>query len=236
MKKILSTLALVTMLGFGLTGNVLAEEAPVVDAAPTEMVATPAEAAPVETVAPEALPAEAAAPEVAPTVDKGDTTWMMISTILVVLMVPGLALFYGGLVRSKNMLSVLMQVFVVFSLVSVLWAVYGYSLAFGSGSGPIIGDFGKLFLAGVTSDSLSDTFTAGVKIPEFVFIAFQCIFAGLTATLIVGSFAERIKFSAVLLFSAIWFTLSYIPIAHMVWGAGGYLLGQGALDLSLIHI
>jgi Amt family ammonium transporter len=239
MKKILSTFALVTMLGFGLTGNVLAEEAPVVDAAPTEMVATPAEAAPVETVAPEALPAEAAAPEVAPTVDKGDTTWMMISTILVVLMVPGLALFYGGLVRSKNMLSVLMQVFVVFSLVSVLWAVYGYSLAFGSGSGPIIGDFGKLFLAGVTSDSLSDTFTAGVKIPEFVFIAFQCIFAGLTATLIVGSFAERIKFSAVLLFSAIWFTLSYIPIAHMVWGAGGYLLGQGALDFAggtVVHI
>ncbi len=186
--------------------------------------------------------AEAAAPaeaEVAPTVDKGDVTWMMISTILVVLMVlPGLALFYGGLVRSKNMLSVLMQVMVVFSLISVLWAFYGYSLAFG-GEGLIIGNLDKVFLMGVTADSLADTFTDGVKIPEYIFIAFQATFAGITCALIVGSFAERIKFGSVLLFCAIWFTFSYLPIAHMVWGAGGYLLDKGALDFAggtVVHI
>jgi Amt family ammonium transporter len=191
----------------------------------------------VEAVAVEAAPAEAAAP--APTVDKGDVAWMMVSTILVILMViPGLALFYGGLVRSKNMLSVLMQVMVVFSLISVLWALYGYSLAFG-GEGLIIGNFDKVFLLGVTADSLADTFTEGVKIPEYIFIAFQATFAGITCALIVGSFAERIKFSAVLLFSAIWFTFSYLPIAHMVWGAGGYLLDKGALDFAggtVVHI
>jgi Amt family ammonium transporter len=163
----------------------------------------------------------------------------MVSTILVILMViPGLALFYGGLVRSKNMLSVLMQVMVVFSLISVLWALYGYSLAFG-GEGLIIGNFDKVFLLGVTADSLADTFTEGVKIPEYIFIAFQATFAGITCALIVGSFAERIKFSAVLLFSAIWFTFSYLPIAHMVWGAGGYLLDKGALDFAggtVVHI
>lgn len=173
-------------------------------------------------------------------VDKGDTAWMMVATLLVILMtVPGLALFYGGLVRAKNMLSVLMQVLVVFSLISVLWAVYGYSLAFGSGEGLIIGDLGKLFLQGVNADSLADTFTDNVKIPELIFIAFQCTFAGITCALIVGSFAERIKFSAVLLFSAIWFTISYLPIAHMVWGAGGYLLDAGALDFAggtVVHI
>jgi len=176
---------------------------------------------------------------VTPTVDKGDTAWMLVSTLLVVMMVvPGLGLFYGGLVRRKNMLSVLMQVMVVFSLIVVLWATYGYSLAFG-GEGSIIGDFSKVFLKGVTPDSLADTFTENVKIPEFVFIAFQSTFAGITCALIVGSFAERIKFSAVLLFSAIWFTFSYLPIAHMVWGAGGYLLGKGALDFAggtVVHI
>jgi len=173
-------------------------------------------------------------------VDKGDVSWMMVATLLVVMMtVPGLALFYGGLVRAKNMLSVLMQVLVVFSLISVLWALYGYSLAFGSGEGAIIGDLGKVFLQGVTADSLADTFTENVKIPELVFIAFQCTFAGITCALIVGSFAERIKFSAVLLFSAIWFTISYVPIAHMVWGVGGYLLDKGALDFAggtVVHI
>ena len=173
------------------------------------------------------------------TVDKGDVTWMMISTILVLLMVvPGLALFYGGLVRSKNMLSVLMQVMVVFSLIAVLWAVYGYSVAFG-GEGLIYGNFDKLFLKGVTPDSLAATFTAGVMIPEFIFIAFQCTFAGITCALIVGSFAERIKFGSVLLFCAIWFTFSYLPIAHMVWGAGGYLFDKGALDFAggtVVHI
>jgi Amt family ammonium transporter len=152
--------------------------------------------------------------------------------------VPGLALFYGGLVRSKNMLSVLMQVMVVFSLICVLWAVYGYSLAFG-GSGLIIGNLDKVFLSGVTIDSLADTFTADVKLPEYVFVAFQATFAGLTCALIVGSFAERMKFSAVLLFSVLWFTFSYLPIAHMVWGAGGYLLDKGALDFAggtVVHI
>jgi Amt family ammonium transporter len=164
---------------------------------------------------------------------------MMVATILVVLMVvPGLALFYGGLVRSKNMLSVLMQVMVVFSLITVLWAMYGYSLAFG-GEGLIIGNLDKVFLMGVTVDSLAATFTDGVAIPEFIFIAFQATFAGITCALIVGSFAERMKFSAVLLFSAIWFTFSYLPIAHMVWGTGGYLLDKGALDFAggtVVHI
>ncbi|MCH9849745.1 MAG: ammonium transporter [Betaproteobacteria bacterium] len=213
----------------------------------TEMVET------VETTMEEAMPAEEiaveevaaveeapAAEEVAPTVDKGDTAWMMVATLLVILMtVPGLALFYGGLVRSKNMLSILMQVLVVFSLISVAWAVYGYSLAFGSGEGLIIGDLGKVFLSGVTMDSLAATFTDGVMIPEMIFIAFQCTFAGITCALIVGSFAERTKFSAVLLFSLLWFTFSYIPIAHMVWGTGGYLLDAGALDFAggtVVHI
>ena len=197
----------------------------------------PAEAsAVVEQAAPVAEAVEAAIKE---TVDKGDVTWMMIATVLVIMMViPGLALFYGGLVRSKNMLSVLMQVMVVFSLISVLWAVYGYSLAFG-GEGLIYGNFDKLFLKGVTPDSLAATFTPGVMIPEFIFIAFQCTFAGITCALIVGSFAERIKFAAVLLFCAIWFTFSYLPIAHMVWGAGGYLFDKGALDFAggtVVHI
>ncbi|MDD5274470.1 MAG: ammonium transporter [Methylovulum sp.] len=178
-------------------------------------------------------------PNPVPTVDKGDTAWMMVSTILVIMMViPGLGLFYGGLVRSKNMLSVLMQVMVVFSLIMVLWAIYGYSLAFG-GEGLIIGNFDKLFLQGITPDSLADTFTENVKIPEFIFVAFQSTFAGITCALIIGSFAERIKFSAVLLFSTLWFTFSYLPIAHMVWGAGGYLLGKGALDFAggtVVHI
>jgi len=183
--------------------------------------------------------AAAAAAAVAPTVDKGDVAWMLVSTLLVTLMaVPGLALFYGGLVRAKNMLSVLMQVLVVFSLILVLWAAYGYSLAFVGGNA-VIGSLDKLFLAGVTKDSLADTFTATVKLPEYVFIAFQATFAAITCALIVGSLAERVKFSAVLLFSVLWFTFCYLPIAHMVWGAGGYLLGKGALDFAggtVVHI
>ena len=136
------------------------------------------------------------------------------------------------------MLSVLMQVMVVFSLISVLWAIYGYSVAFG-GEGLVIANFGKLFLSGVTIDSLADTFTPSAKLPEYVFIAFQGTFASITCALIVGAFAERMKFAAVLLFSAIWFTFCYLPIAHMVWGAGGYLLGKGALDFAggtVVHI
>lgn len=186
-----------------------------------------------------AAPAATAAAAVAATVDKADTAWMMLSTILVILMVlPGLALFYGGLVRSKNMLSILMQTMTVFSLMVVLWVIYGYSLAFGA-EGLIIGDFSKLFLSGVTVASQADTFTPTSKIPEFIFIAFQATFAGITACLIVGSFAERVKFSAVLLFCALWFTFCYLPIAHMVWGAGGYLLGKGDLDFAggtVVHI
>ncbi|WP_210542451.1 ammonium transporter [Rhodoferax sp. PAMC 29310] len=238
MKKLLASLVLgVSLLGSGAIALAQTEAAPAVTAAAADAAAAPAamavEAAPAVA---EAAPA-AAAP--APTVDKGDTAWMMISTVLVIMMiVPGLALFYGGLVRSKNMLSVLMQVMVVFSMISVLWAVYGYSVAFG-GEGLIWGNLSKLFLKGVTPASLADTFTVGVKIPEFIFIAFQATFAGITCALIVGSFAERMKFSAVLLFSALWFTFSYLPIAHMVWGSGGYLLGKGALDFAggtVVHI
>ncbi|PKO79758.1 MAG: ammonia channel protein, partial [Betaproteobacteria bacterium HGW-Betaproteobacteria-13] len=174
-----------------------------------------------------------------PTVNKGDVAWIMTATLLVLFMaLPGLALFYGGLVRSKNMLSVLMQVMVVFSLISVLWAFYGYSLAFTEAS-PFIGSLDKLFLSGVSIDTLADTFTDEAKLPEYAFIAFQATFAGITCALIVGAFAERMKFSAVLLFSVIWFTFCYLPICHMVWGPGGYLLGDGALDFAggtVVHI
>ena len=243
MKSFIASLCLGLTLALG-AGFATAQTAPAVataaPAAPAAVVAAPdAAATPAAASAPDAAPAAAAPEAVKETVDKGDVTWMMISTILVILMViPGLALFYGGLVRSKNMLSVLMQVMVVFSLISVLWAVYGYSLAFG-GEGLIIGNFDKLFLKGVTVDSLAATFTPGVMIPEFIFIAFQASFAGITCALIVGSFAERIKFGSVLLFCAIWFTFSYLPIAHMVWGAGGYLFDKGALDFAggtVVHI
>ena len=178
----------------------------------------------------------------APVPNKGDTTWMMLSTLLVILMiVPGLSLFYGGLVRAKNMLSVLSQVFAIFALVSVLWVIYGYTLAFGDGGGLnwMIGDLSKLFLAGVTPDSTAATFTDGVVIPEFTFVAFQLTFAAITTALIVGGFAERIKFSALLVFSALWFTFSYLPIAHMVWATGGFLFEKGALDFAggtVVHI
>ena len=150
-------------------------------------------------------------------VDKGDVAWMLTSTLLVLLMtVPGLALFYGGLVRSKNVLSVLMQVLTVFSLIVVLWVAYGYSFAFNGGNA-VVGDAAKLFLRGVNNGSLVDTFSANVKLPEYVFVVFQATFAGITGALIVGALAERMKFGAVLLFSALWFTFAYVPIAHMVW-------------------
>jgi len=207
------------------------------DAAPA--AAAPAAEAPAAAPAAAATDAPAAADAVAAVVDKGDVAWMMVATVLVIMMaIPGLALFYGGLVRARNMLSVLMQVMMVFSLISVLWVVYGYSAAFG-GEGAFIGNLSKLFLKGVDSASLADTFTPSVKIPEFVFIAFQATFAGITCALIVGSFAERMKFSAVLLFSVLWFTFAYLPVAHMVWGAEGYLLTKGALDFAggtVVHI
>ena len=196
-----------------------------------------------------AVDAAAAATEVvaevaAATVDKGDTTWMLVSTILVIAMtIPGLALFYGGLVRAKNMLSVLMQVMSGFSLMAILWVIYGYSLAFNGptegGLSAFIGDFSKLFLAGVTPDSTTATFTAGVEIPELTFIIFQLTFAAITPALIVGAIAERMKFGAVMAFLAIWFTFSYLPIAHMVWFGGGYLFGLGAYDFAggtVVHI
>ncbi len=156
------------------------------------------------------------------TVNKGDVSWMLVSTALVIMMsIPGLALFYGGLVRSKNMLSVLMQVFVTFSMITVLWVIYGYSLAFTEGN-EFVGGFSRLFLNGVFDPmsgafSTAATFSKGVVLPEIVYVVFQATFAAITCCLIVGSFAERIKFSAVLMFTALWFTFSYAPIAHMVW-------------------
>ncbi|WP_326542835.1 ammonium transporter [Pseudorhodoferax sp.] len=226
MKKLVTILAL-GLAALGFSSGVLAQDASASAPAATEAAAAPAEAA--------SAPAEAAPAEAAPVLNSGDTAWMMTSTALVILMtIPGLALFYGGLARSKNMLSVLMQVFVVFSLISILWAVYGYSLAFG-GEGTFYGTFDKLFLAGTTADTMS---SALATIPEFVFIAFQGTFAAITTALIVGSFAERIKFSGVLVFSVLWFTFSYLPMAHMVWG-GGLLAADGALDFAggtVVHI
>jgi len=181
--------------------------------------------------------AEAAA--VVATVDKGDVTWMMLSTILVLFMtVPGLALFYGGLVRAKNMLSILMQVTVVAAVMMLVWIFYGYSLAFTSGNA-FIGGFSKAFLSGVTTESLADTFSDGVKIPEYIFIAFQMTFSAITPALIVGAFAERMKFSAILLFSVLWVTFVYYPMAHMVWFSEGLLFEHGALDFAggtVVHI
>lgn len=176
----------------------------------------------------------------ATTMDKGDTAFMMICTILVLLMIlPGLALFYGGLVRTKNMLSVLMQCTVITAVVMVIWVVYGYSFAFGGGTSPYWGGLGKLFLAGVTMDSEAATFTDGVVIPEFVFIAFQMTFAAITPALIVGAFAERIKFSALMLFTVLWVTVVYFPVAHMVWDGAGLIFNMGALDFAggtVVHI
>ncbi|HSV19684.1 MAG TPA: ammonium transporter [Casimicrobiaceae bacterium] len=223
--------------------------APATTAAPVAATAAPAAAS---TAA--AAPAATAAP--APTPNKGDTAWMLTSTAFVLLMsVPGLALFYGGMVRSKNMLSVLMQVFVVFSLISVLWCVYGYSLAFTEGNA-FFGGFDRLFLKGAT-DGTAATFSKGVVLPELVYVAFQATFAAITVCLILGAFAERIKFSAVLLFGVLWFTFAYAPIAHMVWfwsgpdaytaasvvdatnAKAGYLWQMGALDFAggtVVHI
>jgi len=189
---------------------------------------------------------EEVAAEVVPVMDKGDVSWMMVSTILVLFMIlPGLALFYGGLVRTKNMLSVLMQCTLITALVIVIWVVYGYSFAFGGSTNAFFGGFGKLFLAGVTPDSMAATFSAEYVIPEFVFICFQMTFACITPALIVGAFAERIKFSAVLLFVALWVTIVYFPIAHMVWDANGLIFtgahagGVAALDFAggtVVHI
>jgi ammonium transporter, Amt family len=237
----------VAALGFSAPAFAQAASAPAAEA--SAPAAAPAASAPAE-----AASAPAAA---APVPNKGDTAFMTVATALVILMtIPGLALFYGGLVRSKNMLSVLMQVFVVFALISVLWVVYGYSMAF-TGGNPYFGGLSKMFLGGVTPDSIAATFSKGVYIPELTFVAFQGTFAAITTALIVGAFAERIKFSAVLLFAVIWFTFSYIPVAHMVWfwdgpdaitdqksldavtAAAGALWAKGALDFAggtVVHI
>jgi Amt family ammonium transporter len=187
--------------------------------------------------APAATEAVAAA---TPVVDKGDVAWMMTATVLVLFMtVPGLALFYGGLVRAKNMLSVLMQCTVVASTMMIVWVFWGYSFAFGGSTSPFWGGFGKLFLSGVTTDTTAATFTEGVVLPEYLFIAFQMTFAAITPALIVGAFAERIQFRAVVLFSVLWGTFVYFPIAHMVWDSAGYIFNLGAIDFAggtVVHI
>ncbi|MGN6703421.1 MAG: ammonium transporter [Burkholderiaceae bacterium] len=229
--------------------SVMADTAAPPSAAPANAGAGPSSAA--------AAASTTAAAAPAPSVNKGDTAWMMVSTLLVILMtIPGLALFYGGLVRSKNMLSILMQVFVIFSTIVVLWCLYGYSLAFTQG-GAFFGSFDRLFLHGITPDTLTGTFSKGVMLPEYVFVAFQATFAAITCGLVVGAFAERARFSAVLLFAVLWFTFAYLPIAHMVWfwpgpdsytdaaaaekatAAAGWLFRKGALDFAggtVVHI
>ncbi len=224
MRKLLASLAL-GLAALGFAGGAIAQD-PAASAPAVTATAAPdaASAAPAAAAAPaEAAPAAAeAAPAAAPVANKGDVAWMLVATLLVIMMtVPGLALFYGGLVRSKNILSVLMQVMVTFSLIVVLWAVYGYSLAFTEGNA-FVGGLDRLFLKGLFDSAtgtfaMGATFSKGVYIPELLFAAFQATFAGITCCLIVGAFAERIKFSAVLLFSVLWFTFSYAPIAHMVW-------------------
>ncbi|RYF00388.1 MAG: ammonia channel protein, partial [Comamonadaceae bacterium] len=235
MKKLLASFILGLSLmaaGTATMAQAPAASEPAAAAAPAAEAPAAAPAPVAATAAPAAEAAPAAAP--APKIDSGDTAWMLTSTLLVILMtIPGLALFYGGLGRSKNMLSVLMQVFVVFSLISILWALYGYSLAF-SGEGKFFGGFDKVFLKGVNQE----TFGALATIPEYVFVSFQGTFAAITVALIVGSFAERIKFAAVLIFSVLWFTFSYVPMAHIV-GGGGLLGADGALDFAggtVVHI
>jgi Amt family ammonium transporter len=261
---------LLAMLGaFALASPVTAQDKAAAPPAAEAKAAEPVKAEAAAAAAPAAAaavaaPAATAAPAAAPTPNKGDNAWMIVATLLVIMMsIPGLALFYGGLVRSKNMLSVLMQVFVVFSLIIVLWAVYGYSIAFTEG-GPFFGSLDRLFLGGifsmkdgVGSFATAATFSKGVVIPELIYVAFQATFAAITVCLIVGSFAERIKFSAVLLFAVLWFTFSYLPIAHMVWfwpgpdaftdakaaelatSKAGWLFQMGALDFAggtVVHI
>lgn len=207
--------------------------------------------APAIAFAQETAPAAAEVVAAAPVPDKGDTTWMLVSSALVLLMtVPGLALFYGGLVRTKNMLSVLMQVLMIASVAMIVWVTYGYSMAFTAGGSlnSYVGGFSKLFLAGVDTTTVVETFSKGVVIPELAFVIFQMTFAAITPGLIVGAFAERVKFSAVILFTILWLTLIYFPIAHMVWFWGGpslyadpsgLIFGFGAIDFAggtVVHI
>jgi Amt family ammonium transporter len=224
MRKLLVSLAL-GLAALGLHGGAFAEDpAASAPAAAMPAASEPAAAAPAASgaSAADASASSASAAASAPQPNKGDNAWMLVSTLLVIMMtVPGLALFYGGLVRSKNMLSMLMQVMVGFSLIVVLWALYGYSLAFTEGNA-FIGGFDRIFLKGMfdpVTQTMANTgtFSKGVVIPELLFAAFQATFAGITGVLIVGAFAERIKFTALLAFLTLWFTFSYAPIAHMVW-------------------
>jgi Amt family ammonium transporter len=271
MKKLLVILSLLGAVG--LAAPVMAQDKAAPAATPAAMKAADApkaEAPAAAASAATAPAAAAAAPEAPaatatpPTPNKGDNAWMIVATLLVIMMsIPGLALFYGGLVRSKNMLSVLMQVFVIFSLIIVLWTVYGYSIAFTEGNA-YMGGFDRLFLNGifsvkdgVGSFATAATFSKGVVIPEYLFVVFQATFAAITVALIVGAFAERARFSAVLLFAVLWFTFAYLPIAHMVWfwpgpdgikdaatlasesAKGGWLWQKGALDFAggtVVHI
>ncbi len=253
--RVLTYLLSVVLLALTFVGSdmALAQDTPAPEAMAAE--AAPAEAAAAAAEAPAEEEAAAPAP---PSFDKGDISWMMVSTLLVIMMaVPGLALFYGGMVRSKNILSVAMQILVTFSLLAVLFAIYGYSIAF-TNNNAFFGGSDRLFLKGLLDASGNfvpgATFSTGVYIPEMLFVAFQMTFAAITPCLIVGAFAERMKFSAVLLFMVLWFTFAYLPIAHMVWfwagpdavAAGqdgaytaGYIFQQGALDFAggtVVHI
>jgi len=245
MKQLITIFALTTLLCF--SGFSSAEET----------VTTVTETVTAVTTAPAVAEAPVTPATPIMTMNKGDMAWMIVATVLVILMViPGLALFYGGMVRSKNMLSILMQVFVIFSMMAVLWAAYGYSVAFTEGT-PFFGGLSKLFLAGITPDSLAATFSKGAYVPEYIYVAFQLTFAAITPALIIGSFAERVKFSAILLFMLIWFTFAYLPMAHMVWywagpdaytdatagekalATAGFLFQKGALDFAggtVVHI
>lgn len=269
MKKILvkALAASVLVLSAGFSSQIYAADdaaasAPAAVAASATDAAASAPAAPAAPAAEAAASAPAAAEAAAPTPNKGDTAWMMTATMLVILMtIPGLALFYGGLVRSKNMLSILMQVFMIFAVIVVLWCIYGYSIAFTEGN-RFFGSFDRVFLNGIWDPvkgafAYGATFSKGVVIPEFVFVAFQATFAAITCGLIIGAFAERAKFTAVLLFVVLWFTFSYLPVAHMVWFwtgpdaikdaatsaseglKAGFLFQKGALDFAggtVVHI
>ena len=267
MKKLLVILSLLGALGLGAPAIAQDKAAPAPAATAAVAADAPKAEAPAAAAAGAAAPAPAAAPAATatpPSPNKGDSAWMIVATLLVIMMsIPGLALFYGGLVRSKNMLSILMQVFVVFSLIIVLWTVYGYSIAFTEGNA-FFGGFDRVLLSGIFSIkdgagtfATAATFSKGVVIPEYLFVVFQATFAAITVALIVGAFAERARFSAVLLFAVLWFTFAYLPIAHMVWfwpgpdgikdaatlasetAKGGWLWQKGALDFAggtVVHI
>ena len=265
MKKTITTLLAGVSLLFALAAPIHAQDAKPADAPVAAATAAAPEAAAAPAAAPVAATAAVAetAPAAAPTPQKGDNAWMMVATLLVIMMtIPGLALFYGGLVRSKNMLSILMQIFMIFAVIVVLWCIYGYSLAFTEGNAFFGNLHDRTFLNNIYDPvkgtfAYAATFSKGVVIPEFMFVAFQATFAAITCALIVGAFAERAKFTAVLLVVVIWFTFSYLPIAHMVWfwtgpdaikdaatlatetAKAGYLFQHGALDTAggtVVHI